>query len=88
MIYIKNNRPTKTLPQNLSPYKAYTYEPLDLSYLQVLSWTIYVFLYEEKQMLKSEKWTPRALKEILVSYNGHTIYWVYLKDQKKVIRVK
>lgn len=38
--------------------------------------------------MKSEKWALRALKGILVGYNGHTIYWIYLKDQKKVIQVK
>lgn len=30
----------------------------------------------------------RALKETLVGYDSHTIYPVYLKDQKKVIQVK
>ena len=39
-------------------------------------------------MLKLEKWAPRALKGTLVEYDGHTIYRVHLKDQKKVILVK
>lgn len=39
-------------------------------------------------MLKSEKWASKALKRTLVSYDGHTIYCVYCKDQKKVIQVK
>ena len=28
------------------------------------------------------------MKKVLVVYNGHTIYQVYIKDQKKVIWVK
>ena len=27
-------------------------------------------------------------EKTLVGYDGHTIYWVYLKDQKKVIWMK
>lgn len=38
--------------------------------------------------MKSEKQAPRALKRVLVGYNGHTIYQIYLKDQKKVIMIK
>lgn len=33
-------------------------------------------------------WSLRALKGTLVGYDGHTIYSVHLKDQKKVIQVK
>lgn len=82
--YIKNNWPTKAL-QNLSSYELYTHKLPDPSHLQVLGLTVYVFLHKKEQMLKLEKWAPRALKGTLVSYNGHTIYRVYLKDQKKVI---
>ncbi len=85
--YVKNNRPTKAL-QDLSPYESYTHEPPELAHLQILGSTVYVFLYKEERTLKSEKWAPRALKRMLVGYNGHTIYRVYLKDQRKVIRVK
>lgn len=87
MTYVKNNWPTKAL-QNLSPYEAHTHEPPDLSHLRVLGSTVYVFLHEEERTLKSEKWAPRALKGTLVGYDGHTIYRVHLKDQKKVIRLK
>ncbi len=38
--------------------------------------------------MKSEKWALRALKGVLVGYDGHTIHRVYIKDQKKIIRVK
>lgn len=38
--------------------------------------------------MKSNKLIPRTLKGVLVGYNGYIIYWVYIKDEKKVIRVK
>ncbi len=38
--------------------------------------------------MKLEKWAARALKGVLVGYDGHTIYRVYIKSQKKVILVK
>ncbi len=87
MTYVKNNWPMKAL-QDLSPYELYIHKSPDLAHLQILGSTVYVFLYEEEQTLKSEKWALRALKGTLVGYNGHIIYRVYLKDQKKVIRVK
>ena len=73
MTYVKNNRFTKAV-QNLSPHEAYTHKLPDLSHLPVLGSTIYVFLYKEERTLKSKKWAPRALKGILVGYDGHTIY--------------
>ncbi len=87
MTYLKNNRPTKAL-QDLSPYESYTHKPPDLAHLRILGSTVYVFLHEEEQTLKSEKWAPRVLKGTLIGYDDHTIYRIYLKDQKKVIRVK
>ena len=87
MTYVKNNWPTRAV-QNLSPYKAYIHKLPDLSHLRILGSIIYIFQHKEEQMLKSKKWAPRALKKILVGYDGHTIYRVYLKDQKKVIQVK
>ena len=59
-----------------------------LQYLWILGSIVYVFLYKEEQSLKSAKWEARALKDKLVSFDGHTIYNVYIKDQNKVIRVK
>ena len=35
--------------------------------------------------MKSEKWKSQALKKTLVCYIKHTIYRVYIKEQKKVI---
>lgn len=85
--YMKNNWSTRAL-QNLSLYKAYTRKLPNLSHLRILGSTVYIFLHKEEWTLKSEKWVPRALKGTLVGYNGHTIYQVYLKNQKKVIWVK
>ena len=55
MTYIKNNRPTRALANNISPYKAYFHEELDLSHLQILGSIIYVLLHEEERLIKSEK---------------------------------
>ncbi len=87
MTYIKNNRPTRTLQGNISPHKASTEEAPNLAHLRVLGSTVYILLYEEERSMKSEKWAPRVLKGVLVSYDGHTICRVQIKDQKKVIRV-
>ena len=38
--------------------------------------------------MKSDKWAPQTLKEILVGFDGRTIYRVQIKDQNKVIQVK
>ena len=78
----------KALQNNLSLYKAYTYGLSNLSHLQIFGSTVYVFIYKEEQTLKPEKWSPTILKGTLVRYDGHTIYCVYLKDQKRVIRIK
>lgn len=87
MTYIKNNRPTRAL-QNLSPRKVHSQEPSNLTHLQILGSTIYMLLHKEEQSMKSEKWAPKTLKGVLVGYDDHTIYWVYIKNQKKVIKVK
>lgn len=75
--HIKNNWPTRAI-QDQNSYELYTYKRSDLIHFRILGSTIYVFLYEEEQMLKSEKWALRALKRTLVGYNSHTIYWIYL----------
>lgn len=87
MTYVKNSRSTKAL-QNLSPYEALTRDHPNISHLRILGSTVYVFLHEEERSLKLEKWAPRALKETLIGYDGHTIYLVHIKEQNKVIRVK
>lgn len=57
MTYIKNIRPTTAL-KGLSPYQKLFNTPPDLTHLQVLGLTIYVFIHKEKQDLKSEKFVP------------------------------
>lgn len=49
---------------------------------------MYILLYKEERLIKSEKCASQALKEILVGYNRHTIYKIYIKEQQKVIWVK
>lgn len=51
---MKNNWFIKAL-QNLNFYETYTHKLLNLFHFQVLVFTIYIFLYKEEQMLKSEK---------------------------------
>ena len=87
MTYIKNSRPTQAL-KNISPYEAQFHEQPDLTHLQILGSTVYILLHKEERLMKSEKWAPQALKKILVGYNGHTIYRVYIREQQKVIWVK
>ena len=55
--YIKNNRPTRALANNISPYEAHFIEQLDLLHLQILGSTVYILLYKEERSMKSEKWT-------------------------------
>ncbi len=88
MTYIKNNHQTRALPSNITPYEIQSQEAADISQLRVLGSIVYVFLHEEEQSRKSEKWAPRALKGTLVGYDGYTIHRVYIKDQNKVIWVK
>lgn len=85
--HVKNCRLTKTL-QNLSSYEVHFKEPPNLYHFQILSFTEYVLLHKEERAMKSEKWAPKALKGVLVGYDGHIMYKVYIKSQKKFIRVK
>lgn len=63
-------------------------KPLQLFYLRILESIIYIFIYKEKQELKSEKLVPRVLSSKLVRFNGHTIYHMHIEKQKRVIKVK
>lgn len=38
--------------------------------------------------MKSQKFVLKTLKSKLVGFNGHTIYYVYIEEQKWVIKVK
>lgn len=84
IIYIKNIRPTSLL-KDKNPHEIYFNKALELGHLQVLGSTVYVFIYKEKQNLKSEKFKAWALKSILVGYNRHTIYRVFIQYQDKII---
>lgn len=89
MTIIKNNCLTKALPFNTTPYKAQSQETtINMSQLNVLDSTRYLYLDNEKQLYKSEKQALRALKKSLVSYDYHTIHKVHLKDRKKLSKSK
>lgn len=47
-----------------------------------------MFIHEEVPDLKSEKFEAQALKGILVDYNSHIIYRVFIQSQDKVMQVK
>lgn len=83
--YVKDNQPIKALQNNFCFYKVYTHKFPNLSHFQIFGPTVYVFLYKEKQTLKSKNCSPTALKDPLVGYDSHTIYCMYFKDQKKII---
>lgn len=88
MTYVKNNRPTRALKDCISLHKAYTKKALKLAHLQIFGSTVYILLHKEERLMKSEKWAPKALKDILVGYDDHAIYRVHIKDQNKVIWIK
>ena len=87
MTSIKNVRPTKALDEKNPYYVQYDNNP-SIQHLRILGSTVYVFLHKKERALKSEKWKLRALRGILVGYDGHTIYRVYTREQNKVIRIK
>lgn len=69
-------------------FVAYTQSLPILQHLQVLGSTVYVFIYKEERKAKSAKWEPREKQGMLVGYNGHIIYRVYLPDEEKIIQIK
>ena len=60
MTQIKYIRPKKVL-QGKNPHEAHFKRLPNISYLQILRSTIYVFINEEEQNLNSEKFEARAL---------------------------
>lgn len=78
---VKNVRLIKVLESN-NLYKIYYKKTPNIRYLQVLGFTIYIFIYKEKQNLKSEKFETQALKNILVEYNRHTIFTKSLSNPR------
>lgn len=87
--YIKNNSPTKALLSNITLYKAQNQKnTTDMSHLRILCFTVYIFLHKKEQSQKWEKKAPKTQKKILMGYDSHIIYKVYIKDQNKVIQIK
>ena len=84
MIYMSNLVPTFPL-EILSPFEVSIGKAPILSHLRLLRSTVYVFIYEEERRAKSGKWELRGKRDILVNYDGHTIYQVYLAKNEKVI---
>lgn len=71
MAYIKNLRPTRALEGYISPIEMQNQALPDLHHLRILGSNVYVFLHKEEQSLKSAKWEARALKGMLVGFDGH-----------------
>lgn len=78
--YIKKNRLTRALTNNLSPYKAHFCKKPNFSHMQILGSTVYILLYKKERTIKSEKWALRVSKRTLISFDGHIIYMVHIKD--------
>lgn len=85
--HVSNLLPTTAL-NGRSPFEASSHSLPNLDHLRVLGSTVYVFIHEEERKAKSAKWEPRGKKGMLIGYDGHTIYRVYLSDEEKVIRIK
>lgn len=84
MIHVSNLIPTSAL-KSLSPYEASTGKTPIISHLRVLRLTVYVFIHEEEKKTKSAKLEPRRKRSVLVGYDGHAIYRIYLAKDEKVI---
>ena len=85
--HISNLLLTSSL-NDLSPYEESTRLSPELNHLRVLGSTVYVYVHEEERKDKSAKWESRAKRGVLVGYDGHSIYRVYLKKDAKVIQIK
>ena len=79
MTHVKNIRPTSSF-KDKNLYKIHFNKTPELSHLQVLGSTVYVFIREEEQNLKSEKFEARALKGTFIEYDGHIIYKVFIRS--------
>lgn len=94
MTHINNLWPTWALKGSISPVKIQDKDHLNkdlsnLHYLRILGSTVYIFLHEEKHILKLAKWDARALKiGRLIGFDKHTIYKVHIGNHNKVIKVK
>ena len=79
--------PTLSL-HGVSSFDASAQSLPNLQHLRILESTVYVFIYEEERNTKSAKQASQGKRRVLVSYNGETIYHVYLYDNDKVICIK
>ena len=84
MTHVSNLLPTSSL-NGLSSYEESTGLSPQLNHLRVLGSTVYTFIYEEERKAKSAQWESRAKRRVLVRYDGHSIYRVYLEKDAKVI---
>lgn len=87
IMHIKNIRLISML-QGLSCHKSLHNNLLELDYLQVPGYIVYVFIHQEEQDLKSKKFAPKALKKQLIGFDHHTIYCIHIEKQNQVIRIK
>jgi len=78
-IYIKNRRPTKAL-NGIPLYEKLKGKPPLIHHLRALRSTVYS-LIAEKDRVKLARFAPQAKKGILISYDGKTIYCVWLLNE-------
>lgn len=71
-----------------NPHQALLNSSPNVNHLRVFGSIVYIFIYEQKQNLKLEKFETQALKSTLIKYDGHIIYRVFIREQDKVIWVK
>jgi len=71
----------------MSPYKKLKGKPPLVYYLKALGSTVYSLIAEEDRV-KLARFALWAKKGILISYNGKTIYYVWLLDKQKIKRLK
>jgi hypothetical protein len=91
MVYITNRVTTRVL-NDKTPYQCFIdnvfgekqeHIPL-VSHIRVIGCKTYV-LIEKKKRIASEKLAPRAKVGILVGFEGHYIYRVYIPSKRRVV---
>lgn len=90
MVDVKNLRPIKhwTGKALLKPQEK---NPPILDHLMVIGPTVYVLIHKKERQddrIKSAKFAPRVQIGMMMGYDGHSIYRVFLEDDTKLIRVK
>lgn len=87
MTHVSDLLPTTAL-NGRSPFESSTQSFPNLQQLRVLGSIVYFNSNEEGRIAKPAKWEPRGEEGMLVGYDGHTIYRVYLPDEEEIIRIK